>query len=269
MICVSCSRDLPTAARGLCRACYARWQKRGTTEYAEKRSRSTCSVGGCTKLVAAKGLCDTHRKRMDRHGQLETLRPDDWGAKHKHPLFNAWAYARRCKADRPLVPEWENDFLQFVTDVGPRPSSKHKIFAADETKPLGPSNYVWKTAVTQRVEGEDDTTYRNRQQRVYQQLKKESFKGYDLRKLYGISELQYRDMLEKQNHRCAICKNPETSVIRGQTLSLAVDHCHDTRVVRGLLCSNCNTAIGLLKHDPRLLTSAIDYLRKTDASDFV
>ncbi len=76
----------------------------------------------------------------------------------------------------------------------------------------------------------------------------------------GISftKEMYYDLLEKQNHKCAICNNIE---LRGEIeIALSVDHCHDTLKVRGLLCGNCNRAIGLLKDDIKLLQNAINYL---------
>jgi len=44
-------------------------------------------------------------------------------------------------------------------------------------------------------------------------------------------------------------------------MNLAVDHCHDTNKVRGLLCKNCNTAIGLLKENLETMTKALEYVK--------
>lgn len=55
--------------------------------------------------------------------------------------------------------------------------------------------------------------------------------------------------------RCKISKSLEEFHKK-----LSVDHCHKTGKVRGLLCSNCNTAIGLLKEDINVLKNAINYL---------
>lgn len=46
---------------------------------------------------------------------------------------------------------------------------------------------------------------------------------------------------------------------------MAVDHCHDTGAVRGLLCSNCNTALGLLGEDPDRILDLLAYLNKAKA----
>lgn len=60
-----------------------------------------------------------------------------------------------------------------------------------------------------------------------------------LRRLYGISQAKYEEMLDAQGGVCAICEEPPNG---GK--ALAVDHCHETGVVRGLLCSGCNGSLG-------------------------
>jgi len=46
----------------------------------------------------------------------------------------------------------------------------------------------------------------------------------------------------------------------GKVKALAVDHCHQSGAVRGLLCADCNMGIGKLKEDPLVFQSAIQYL---------
>ncbi|QBP33246.1 endonuclease VII [Gordonia phage BrutonGaster] len=72
-----------------------------------------------------------------------------------------------------------------------------------------------------------------------------------LRERYGISLAEYKDLLDEQDGKCAICHT---------VAKLHVDHCHVTGKKRGLLCSQCNTAIGLLKEDLNLLSRAAEYL---------
>lgn len=98
--------------------------------------------------------------------------------------------------------------------------------------------------------------------REYRKRKPHIMKSVDLKKRFGISLEEYQEMLEKQNNCCAICGRPERSVDHRtkRVRSLAVDHCHDTNKIRGLLCSDCNTAIGLLQDDPNVLKAAIKYL---------
>ena len=84
-----------------------------------------------------------------------------------------------------------------------------------------------------------------------------------VRRLLGITGKDYTDILLKQGGVCAICKHEETRVLFGMVTSLSIDHCHDTKKIRGLLCNSCNTAIGQFEHNIDLLLSAIEYLRRS------
>ena len=75
-------------------------------------------------------------------------------------------------------------------------------------------------------------------------------------KTYGITEEQYQEMIVRQGNRCAICH--KTAEENKQ--ALAIDHCHDTGKVRGLLCMQCNLGIGYLNDNINLLADAIKYL---------
>lgn len=83
----------------------------------------------------------------------------------------------------------------------------------------------------------------------------------NLRTLYGVTPEQYDAMLAEQGHACAICYQPEGLIRLGRPMSLAVDHDHETGKVRGLLCANCNRALGLLADDPERLISAARYVK--------
>ena len=81
-------------------------------------------------------------------------------------------------------------------------------------------------------------------------------------KKYGLTQSQYNDLLARQGGHCAICVVAECPTGR----SFAVDHDHSTGKVRGLLCSNCNQAIGKLKDSPIMAEKLIDYLNRTNNS---
>ena len=84
----------------------------------------------------------------------------------------------------------------------------------------------------------------------------------DLVRFYGVTHEWYHETLERQKFSCGICRKPaEKNDLRsGKPMRLAVDHCHATGEVRGLLCNSCNRGIGLLNHDKETLLAAISYL---------
>lgn len=78
---------------------------------------------------------------------------------------------------------------------------------------------------------------------------------------YGITWEEFDAMYVDQRGLCKICGEPESVIgAGGKVKTLAIDHDHETGQVRGLLCNNCNRAIGLLKDNAYLLRAAADYL---------
>lgn len=85
-----------------------------------------------------------------------------------------------------------------------------------------------------------------------------------LKRKYGITLQDYEKMHEERNGKCDICNREETSTEKstGNIRRLAVDHCHNTEKVRGLLCATCNTALGKFRDSKDTLLKAIEYLDK-------
>ena len=98
--------------------------------------------------------------------------------------------------------------------------------------------------------------------REYRKRNPHIMKSIDLKKRFGISLKEYQVLLENQNHVCAICSQPEQSIDHRtkKPRALAVDHCHTTGKIRGLLCSDCNTGLGLFQDSKIFLMNAIKYL---------
>ena len=69
-------------------------------------------------------------------------------------------------------------------------------------------------------------------------------------------------LLAKQNGVCAICSQKEKIGRSANPDVLSVDHNHTTEAIRGLLCRNCNSALGLFKDDLDILESAVRYMRR-------
>lgn len=87
----------------------------------------------------------------------------------------------------------------------------------------------------------------------------ERFKDYERKGRYGLEPGEYAALLKAQGGVCAICGRIDSNG-RG---SFHVDHCHDLKHVRGLLCHGCNVSIGHFQHDTAVLEAAINYLNRT------
>lgn len=116
-----------------------------------------------------------------------------------------------------------------------RNNQRRAVYASDET--------VREKARKQANEWQKN----NPDKRLDQSLKK-----------YGITKADFDRMLAEQGGGCAICKR--TKSVEGWRMH--VDHCHETGVVRGILCSSCNLGIGKFSDDPDRLEAAAAYLRK-------
>ncbi len=80
---------------------------------------------------------------------------------------------------------------------------------------------------------------------------------------YGLTLAQYDAMYVAQGGRCGACGQQETIRTRKaqvEPVRLAVDHCHKTGKVRGLLCMRCNTVLGQLERAPELVSQLEAYL---------
>lgn len=96
--------------------------------------------------------------------------------------------------------------------------------------------------------------------RIWYSKNKDRVKDKYLRRTYGINLEYYKDLLRKQDERCAICKLDQREFKK----DLVVDHCHFTGEIRGLLCESCNINIGRFKENPRVLRSAAEYVERLD-----
>jgi hypothetical protein len=78
---------------------------------------------------------------------------------------------------------------------------------------------------------------------------------------YKITSTDYYKILLHQNKLCKLCGKEGFKMAEHHKLKLVVDHDHNTGRVRGLLCHNCNRALGLFKDSIEALNNAINYLK--------
>lgn len=116
-------------------------------------------------------------------------------------------------------------------------------------KPLDKKHFYWRS---------DSQTFRKECKTCWQEKQLIAKLGVDFK--------AYHQLLKAQGHRCKIC---QTKLESSRYSKFAVDHCHKSGRVRGLLCTNCNTAIGLMKDSVERLTSAIKYLTHYSREDIV
>lgn len=92
-------------------------------------------------------------------------------------------------------------------------------------------------------------TCRERRRRAYLAR---AYRRHNLKKSYGLTESGHAELVATHGGRCDICSEAD--------VRLVIDHDHASGMLRGVLCSNCNTALGLLRDDPQRIRAALDYL---------
>ena len=163
--------------------------------------------------------------------------------------------------------EW-HDLWAFVRDMGEsRPTKGHVLTRLDESLPFQAGNVYWREPRISRKSPDAKAAMRAYAKR-WREANLEKSLDADMRKRYGIGVVEYTALLESQGGVCAVCGKPETRVDhRTKKVSrLAVDHDHVTKAVRGLLCKNCNTAIGSFGDDPAMFRAALAYLERHAAA---
>jgi hypothetical protein len=119
-----------------------------------------------------------------------------------------------------------------------------KAFATANPEKINVKRPAWNAANREKVN-------------AYSRTKsKEQVKNTRLKNGYGITLADYNKMFEIQGGCCMICKRHQSVLKR----PLAVDHCHVTNKIRGLLCANCNPMLGFAKDSVETLQAAIKYL---------
>ena len=95
-------------------------------------------------------------------------------------------------------------------------------------------------------------------QRYYRKNKKnrDRARWRQIKLLYGLTQVAWESLFAAQGGVCAICRTENPG------RCWCTDHCHDTNLVRGILCHHCNTTLGNVKDNPETLERAAAYLRK-------
>lgn len=218
------------------------------------RLHGKCSELTCERQAISKGLCAYHYN-------IQRIKADPTKANsglRGHPYYVIW-FERKKNND--LVSEWL-DFKTFIKDVGVKPEGNYHLVRPDWNKPYGPDNFAWYEKLA-RMPGETAKQFHARKWQ-YRRIRnpKEEY-NRNLVRNYGITIDDYEEKLKLQNNVCAICKKLETHLTKsGEVKKLALDHCHNSKKLRDLLCTRCNRVLGSVNDSVELLQEMIVYLNK-------
>ena len=195
--------------------------------------------------------------------QMAPYRREQAGIKEKNGYFKKGTYVK-CKfhlldhnapifGDKLIIAKVEGG-KWFCSDTGQK-SYELKLKDLDIS--------VWGDDF-ERVSKEQLRNLRIKEAKLYIDSHREQVRTYNtkasLMRGFGLSYETFLKMKEDQNDLCKICGKPETNK---NNKRLSVDHCHTSGIIRGLLCSRCNSALGLFQDNISILMSAINYLKES------
>jgi hypothetical protein len=223
--------DQPTYARGFCEPHYRKHRKNTGRVYAV--NGAACMVDDCAEQPVARGLCRDHYNRWRNHG-------------------DATAPRQRVRGGVPCLVDGCD---QKATNHGHCAAHHRRILRTGEAgaaldrkndRACGYCEEPFKSQDMSRKYCSDECARTGKSLR-------QAFR------LYGITMQEYRRLSLRQKGVCAVCHQPERTE---RNRLLTIDHDHVSGHVRGLLCSQCNRAIGLLQDDPIVIAAAAAYVRR-------
>ena len=174
-------------------------------------------------------------------------------------MFDKKAYMKKYLKE--YGKRWAAENREHINEL------QRKRRAADPAKEKG---YQATQRVRNKVKYQQDPEKHRERSRQWRKNNPDSIKAIDrrhgLKQKFSISDVQYEWLFEKQHGLCYICGQEETRLYRGVKVRLSVDHDHETGLIRGLLCSDCNIGIGMFGDSVPLLKKVIEYL--TSYSNF-
>lgn len=117
-----------------------------------------------------------------------------------------------------------------------------------------------KYAAVSRKWSKENPEKRNAMRRAWCAKNPEKHNASRRKTMYGLLDVDFKEMLSAQGNKCAVCSREFTKTCRKDTPH--VDHCHTTGKIRGLLCGPCNSGIGHLQDSLLVILNAAEYLKK-------
>ena len=273
--------------KGYCKKHYARFRKHGdanTTIGSPKGVFVGCKVEGCTGKHSSKGYCKIHYpsfkkygdplvRKQGKKGLYKNCTVEGCNREHEGKGYCSMHLSRYRKYGTP-TPD-----IKFPTPKGENLSDGQQKKCADcgKKKPISefhvsnsrPDKLSIYCKQCSTIQSRNRYSDPQKRERILERGKKwrdknpESDVRKHLRRKYGMSLEQYNFLFEKQNGVCALCGKPESTKRMSKSNGperLAVDHCHDTGRIRGLLCFKCNTAVGSIGDDEASAKRVVEYL---------
>ena len=223
-----------------CKSCYRERQQRLVSLFEPTDNRKGSKKGIPHKRRPQEDLPEGHKRCL----KCDQIKPTTLFYRSKKGNDGLYSYCKECEKDRPRLPILIPETKRCPKCRETKPSEEFYLNRGLKTKD-GLSSYCRKCS---KASAARPYSYVKDRRRVLRR--------------YNLTVEEYDLMLQEQDGKCAVCGHPEQLMRDGKILELAIDHCHVTDAVRGLLCSNCNRALGLLYEDPERVEGLLRYIRE-------
>lgn len=213
-----------------------------------------CSELDCGQPIKSRGWCKYHYQKFYK-SHTEYNQSTGFNLR-THSLYSIWHERKQAGY---LCEAWL-DFTTFIKDVGEKPKGRYFLVRL-KNELYGPDNFKWQEHLKRKPD-ETRKEWWARKWAARQAQNPSMERARHFKRKYDITLEEYELRLHKQDFKCEICKAQETSFDgkSGTLRRLAVDHCHKTNKVRGLLCWRCNAVLGKVEEDIDLLERMKFYL---------
>lgn len=187
---------------------------------------------------------------------------------HKENCMNETMLCRVCRDRKPISEFYKGhmykdgyntackscilkyDREREARHLGPRTTGTKKCCHCKEERPV--------SDFTKRLRNRDGLRSRCKycdraSEKAYRLENPNSSRLAKVRQVYGLNADEYIQLLTEHDNKCRICKSDKR---------LGVDHCHKTGKVRGILCTRCNTGLGMFGDNINSLINSIEYLKE-------
>lgn len=225
----------------------AQWNKQGI-----RQPPKLCDFKDCGRPQRNRGLCNAHAQQRRRGVELFPIGPRGWKSKGRQRCsFNGCDRFNHSGGLCSTHSAQKRRGVPLRAIRAPKPQAEAGLrWCASCCQFRDTDEFGWDS-----TRGQPKRTCRPchaDRQLAYTRENRERLNMQRRLKNRGISENQYRQMLENQHGRCAICDKER---------SLDIDHCHSDGHVRALLCSGCNRGLAAFRDDPEAIDRAAAYLR--------
>lgn len=121
-----------------------------------------CKFKGCDSNHKAKGYCQKHYRRLQRHGDVNHVEAEVGFNNKQHPLYTTWCGMKeRCNREAHgaykyyggrgirVCEKWSKSFQAFISDMGDKPTPAHTLDRVDNDGDYSPDNCQWVTMAEQ------------------------------------------------------------------------------------------------------------------------